>query len=237
MTIQEMQQALTSLRTRLTTYRSDSLSSTDDTPRVIDETEQRRINQYDAEINTMQEQLNRLLANQQQGNQTNRGASPVNISHSVQLVPQPTNMSCWAAGIAMMVSWKNNISISPENIAESLGYEGEMKTGLNPEDTAAFTRWGMSWEPPVNYTIEAFAGILRRGPVWIAAKVGGPHVRVIYAMSGDGTPDGTRVSIHDPSPVNSGSSYTKTMRELASEMNTLVSEELSFDKPIYLATI
>ena len=53
--IQEMQQALTSLRTRLTTYRSDSLSADDDTPKDIDETEQRRIYQYVAEINTMQE--------------------------------------------------------------------------------------------------------------------------------------------------------------------------------------
>jgi hypothetical protein len=66
MTTQKMQQALTNLRTRLSTYRRQSLSSTDNTPRVIDETEQRRINQYEAEINTMQEQLNRLL--ERQGN-------------------------------------------------------------------------------------------------------------------------------------------------------------------------
>jgi ribosomal protein L29 len=60
MSIQEMQQELTSLRTRLTRYRNQSLSADDDTPREIDETEQRRISQYESEINTMQEQLNRL---------------------------------------------------------------------------------------------------------------------------------------------------------------------------------
>jgi hypothetical protein len=238
MSIQEMQQELTSLRTRLTRYRNQSLSADDDTPRVLDDSELARIREFEAMISTMEGQLreHRTAAESRQSSGANRGeASAVNISHSVQLIPQPTNLSCWAAGIAMMVSWKGSVSISPETIAEALGYQ--IGNVLHPEDTAAFQRWGMSWESPVCYTVQGFADLLRRGTLWIASDVGEAHVRVVHGISGDGTPDGTQVFINDPWPVNSGASYTRTFRTLAQEMEGLGEDELSFARPIYVATI
>jgi hypothetical protein len=95
----------------------------------------------------------------------------------------------------------------------------------------------MSWESPVCYTVQGFADLLRRGPLWIASDVGEAHVRVVHGISGDGTPDGTQVFINDPWPVNSGASYTRTFRTLAQEMEGLGEDELSFARPIYVATI
>ncbi len=164
----------------------------------------------------------------------------INYRHSVELIAQPTNMSCWAAGTAMMVSWKNSMSIDPNTIADALGYQAQMAQdtgGLHPEDTKVFKKWGLSWEPPICYTVQGFADLVAGGPIWIAAKVGGPHVRVVTGISGDGTATGTTVYINDPWPVGSGASYTRTYAQLAAEMEGLGSDELSFAKPIYVATI
>ncbi len=65
MTIQEMQQELTSLRTRLTRYRNQSLSADDDTPRVLDETELARIDEYEQTITTLQTRINEISSRQQ----------------------------------------------------------------------------------------------------------------------------------------------------------------------------
>lgn len=169
-----------------------------------------------------------------------KSVATINYKHSVELIPQPTNMSCWAAGTAMMVSWKNSICIDPNAIADALGYQAQMANntgGLNPEDTEVFKKWGLSWESPMCYTVQGFANLVAGGPIWIAAKVGGPHVRVVTGISGDGTAEGTIVNINDPWPVGKGKIYTRTYKQLAAEMEGLGADELSFAKPIYVATI
>src|SRR5690606_12805537 len=39
----------------------------------------------------------------------------------VQLVAQPTSLSCWAASAAMVVGWRDQVSISPQAIAQQCG--------------------------------------------------------------------------------------------------------------------
>jgi hypothetical protein len=161
----------------------------------------------------------------------------IRVAYTVPLYGQPTGMSCWAAGIAMMVGHKKSMSINIKSIADELGYQKQFKTnGLHPEDTKVFKAWGLRYESPMCYTVEGFADLLRAyGPLWVASKVNAPHIRVVTGIAGDGTADGTMVAINDPAPVGKGSKYKRTYRKFADQMEGLGADELSFKKPIYIA--
>ena len=173
------------------------------------------------------------------GEEAAEGASVQYVHHDVQLVPQTTTMSCWAASAAMLVSWRDQISISPETIAAGAGYWTQYFGGLDPEDLHMFDTWGLTEEEPQTFTIQAFADMLEQyGPLWTAGASGaGAHVRVVTGISGDGTPDGTFLAIHDPAPVNSGTpdvieSYSQYM---GIQEQLAVRELPRYQRPIYVA--
>ena len=41
--------------------------------------------------------------------------------YDVPLIPQTSNMSCWAARMAMILGWKNKMSIPDQVIAKNPG--------------------------------------------------------------------------------------------------------------------
>lgn len=160
----------------------------------------------------------------------------INISYSVPQYKQPAKMSCWAVAIAMMVSWKKRISISGETIAEVLGYQKEFTTnGMHAEDTKVFRAWGMGWEAPMCYSVQGFADMMKRsGPVWIAGNPNAPHVQVIVAMKGDGTPEKTIFTIHDPAD---GLRFNQSFKKAMGVMEAMIThpEHVKMKKPIYVA--
>jgi len=171
---------------------------------------------------------------------------PINIKYDVQLVPQMTGMSCWAAGAAMLVGWRDKVSINPSEIANAIGYWKQYEKGLTPTDTSMFNYWGLVVEPPQSYTVQGFANLLQRyGPLWVASAEPGPHIRVVTGMSGDGTSEGTNLNINDPWQVgmanftlpNSGSYYTETYDQFVKKQNSLARaySELSIPNSIYVA--
>ncbi len=133
----------------------------------------------------------------------------------VQLVPQPTNMSCWAAAAAMVVGWRDQISIDPGEIARGAGRWAAYKEGINPADVPTLANaWGLVMEPPQSYTIEAFRQMLEsKGPLWVGASVPELHVMVVSGMRGDGSPDNTHLHIKDPWEPGQGSEYDLTFRQ------------------------
>ncbi|HKU76265.1 MAG TPA: papain-like cysteine protease family protein [Pyrinomonadaceae bacterium] len=166
------------------------------------------------------------------------------VRYNVELIPQQTGFSCWAAGFAMIVGWRDQVSINPSEIARATGYWAQYQSGLHPEDTRVMSTWGFVAEPPQSYMIEAFVDLLRRfGPLWIASAEPGPHIRVITGIHGDGTPDGTILHINDPweqgmtvfNPNNRGSQYTETFTQFEEKQATLVGQERSIRAPIYIA--
>ena len=176
----------------------------------------------------------------------------IDIWYDVELVPQLTGVSCWAAGAAMVVGWRDWVSINPSDIASGTGYWGQYyNSGLPPDDTAMFNAWGLYTEPPQSYTVEGFAEILDSyGPLWVASAepLSGPnaqnaHIRVVVGMLGDGTPEGTMVMINDPweqgmtrfRPPNRGSTYRETYMEFMRKQHNLASSEMDIDQPVYLA--
>lgn len=171
--------------------------------------------------------------------------SNLNISYDVQLVPQRTDMSCWAAGAAMVVGWMDNVSIDPEEIAKGIGYWQQYREGLRPENVDALLYWGLV--PVANaptFNLTQFSMLLRqRGPLWVATAEPGPHIRVITGIRGNGNPDQTVVTINDPweqgmttfRSGNRGSTYTETWAEFLRKQNTLVTRE-SNSMAVYVAT-
>jgi hypothetical protein len=57
-------------------------------------------------------------------------------------------------------------------------------------------------------------------------------VRVVTGMTGDGTPDGTKIAINDPA---GGKKYKKTYVQVAGKMEDLGAQEAKLKAPIYLA--
>jgi hypothetical protein len=171
----------------------------------------------------------------------------------VELVPQTSNVSCWAAGTAMLVGWRDLVVILPQDIAEGVGYWAQYhnikysgkyfnRTGLPPDDLNMFEVWGLVPETKLTFTVEEFANLLDRyGPLWVATAedlVGrgntNPHIRVITGIKGDGTPNGTKLYINDPwdkrkrkfSIPNSGAIYTETYAEFLRKQKILQDKEI-----------
>lgn len=172
------------------------------------------------------------------------------IRYKVHLVPQQTGMSCWAAGAAMLVGWRDQVCFPPFGIAKDIGYwkeyllPAEKGGGLPPDDTTMFSAWGLIPEPPQTYTVEGFKQLLENyGPLWVASKEGGPHIRVVTGISGDGSPDGTTLYVNDPQeqgmkefkPSNKGSRYTETYRQFVQKQSELAAEEIHYPYPLYVA--
>lgn len=172
----------------------------------------------------------------------------INIAYDVELVPQQTGMSCWAAAAAMIVGWNDMVSIDPSEIARGIGYWSQYSKGLAASDTTMFAYWGLRPEPPLCYTVTGFAQMLdAHGPLWVAGDLGAtgrePHVRVVAGMQGDGTPDGTILTIHDPwqrgmttfRTPNNGSTYTMTFSEFMANQERLATHEINIPGAIYIA--
>jgi N-acetyl-anhydromuramyl-L-alanine amidase AmpD len=145
----------------------------------------------------------------------------------VELVPQLTGMSCWAASAAMVVGWRDRVSIDPSAIASGSGHWSAYTAGLNPSDRADLARsWGLVTGAAQDYTVEGFAGLIEAyGPLWVGVAVPSGHAVCVTGVSGDGTADGTTVRYHDPWPPGTGAadqtkSYRQFMTEYDSRMTT-----------------
>lgn len=135
--------------------------------------------------------------------------------NDVQLVPQPNNATCWAASAAMVVGWRDQVSIDPQNIAAIAGRNDAFTRGLNPNDRdECAAAWGLSVEPPQNYTVEGFRRLLENyGPLWVGVAVPTGHAVVVTGLAGDGTPQGTFVRYHDPWPPGKGAAFAQRSYE------------------------
>lgn len=169
------------------------------------------------------------------------------VMYDVPLVVQQTGNSCWAAGAAMLYSWKHQMSYSPLDISEATGHDG----GLLPDDVSIFPMFDMVAEPAQSYSVSSFKDMLETyGPLWVASdepltSAGAtPHIRVVTGIRGDGTPDGTYVYINDPwergmnsfRSSNRGSQYYETYAEFIRKQADLGYQEThSFPHAIYVA--
>ena len=85
------------------------------------------------------------------------------------------------------------------------------------------TALGLSEERPQSHTVEGIARLLRsHGPLWVLSDdlfEGNhiAHVQIVTALKGDGSVDGTTVTLADSA---SGAFTTETFREFARRLET-----------------
>jgi hypothetical protein len=118
----------------------------------------------------------------------------------VELIPQPTDQTCWAAAAAMVIGWRDQLSLSPETVASICSRS--TIAGLSPFDRETFaSQIGLQTESPKSYSVEGFYDLLaNRGPLWVSKIAGGGatsgHAVVVTGMYSDG--DQHYVRIADP---------------------------------------
>ena len=141
----------------------------------------------------------------------------LDVWYEVPLVEQLTGMSCWAAAAAMLVGWRDCISIDAAHVARGIGGWEAYRDGLETSDVDVLAAaWGLEIEPIRMYTVASLRDLMvRYGPLWIGEASPGLHVVVIAGMYGDGTSDGTFVRVADPWPVGRGDRYTVRFAEFA----------------------
>jgi len=129
----------------------------------------------------------------------------------VPLYQQTSNASCWAAAAAMIVSWRDQVSISDSSIASKVPVFDAYKRGLFPSERRPLAdAWNLVPEPPASYTIAAWRQMLAdSGPIYLDmnwSPGSGGHARVLVGMTSGGAADGsdTVMYLHDPWPDTAG---------------------------------
>ena len=136
------------------------------------------------------------------------------VRGAIPRVLQQGNYDCWAAAAAMMLSWRDQVNYTKGEVASLAGPDFvrllETKgSGIGASAKGEFLkRLGLTAEAPQTFTARGLRELLQEhGPLWVTVNQGDgndpyfvlPHARVIIAMDGDGTPDGTFVTYLDPS--------------------------------------
>ena len=128
----------------------------------------------------------------------------VSIDYELELIPQPTDVTCWAASLAMVISNRDQASYSPQTVAEEAGMD--ITTGYGWSSIQKAVRyWGLKEEGPRSAIPQEWERMLQAyGPLWIV-EVGAPyHAVVVSGIEGDGTTEGTWVTLYNPWPPNVG---------------------------------
>ena len=150
-------------------------------------------------------------------------AGPVDARASGVVTPirQPGDMLCWITAGTIVYNWKHQASHDIAHVAAAAGEPFKMMHAQNkplPDgDVAAFAKaLGMKTEPLVCYGVAGFADLLKaNGPLWVwyKPKPGATsllrHIVVAYAVVGDGTVTGTKVTYADPAD---GQEHTDTYK-------------------------
>ena len=149
---------------------------------------------------------------------------PVDVLLQVELISQPTLSSCWAASLAMLVSYRDQVSTTADAIAARAGMD--TVTGYNWEKIhQAVLAWELLEAGPACALPDYWANLLQSmGPLWVVEIDKVAHAVVLVGLSGDGTPENTTVVLNNPwnsnlapGDTNQGAVEQKTFLEFDEE--------------------
>lgn len=137
-------------------------------------------------------------------------AIDVTVPGIVGPIRQASSMACWATVYTMMVNWRFQRSEPVESAIAAVGARWSQvlaaNTGLSASQKVDFLAdAGMVALPPQNPMISRWAQMLENyGPLWVTTDEAPPnlmiHARILTAMRGDGTAEGTMLTLVDPGP-------------------------------------
>jgi len=127
----------------------------------------------------------------------------IDVSYRVKLAAQTTGSTCWSAAATMVLDIPMSFGPGSADLTES----GGLRTDF--ENIAKFAQThGLRMEAPQTWTVQGLYSLMRRsGPLWVAGWVPSGHVVCYGALQGDGTIDGTMITIYDPWPPYVGKVY------------------------------
>jgi Papain-like cysteine protease AvrRpt2 len=108
----------------------------------------------------------------------------------VYAIPQPTPDSCWATTLAMLIGWRDRVSIAPATIANQCSRT--LEEGLPWSERAATARTlGLHSLAPQCYAPDGFARLIENhGPLYVGKMMSGTeksgHAVLVVGMYSDG---------------------------------------------------
>jgi hypothetical protein len=111
------------------------------------------------------------------------------IEHPVPLIPQPNKLACWAAAMAMLLSFRRNASYDSETLASEVGGSLMSSYGWDLLEAVrgryGFTAIEVASNTSLYFSPAQWASWLRDfGPLWVVI-VGMPHAVVVSGLRGD----------------------------------------------------
>jgi len=122
------------------------------------------------------------------------------VGSSIPLIAQPTDTTCWAASIAML------LGKTVEEVCTGAGMTTTDGYGW-PEIQRAVSYWGLREIGPACGGPDYFAPMVQSSPLWIV-EIGAPYHAVVltglYTDADEWAWDNCTVTVNNPSPVGSG---------------------------------
>lgn len=135
------------------------------------------------------------------------------VGQSIPLIAQPTEVTCWAASIAMLVGRSVQEVCDGAGMTTTDGYEW-------PAIQNAVRYWGLTEIGPACGGPDYFAPMLQSSPLWIV-EVGAPYHAVVltgmYTDADEWAWDNTMVTVNNPWPPNSGNVETRAFMDFAND--------------------
>jgi len=147
------------------------------------------------------------------------------------VIAQTKQMDCWATASAILASWKELQLVPTDKFVSRLNEKFRIlydtDAGLPAADQPdLMSQTGMRQEAPQNYTVDGWLSLLKSfGPLMVTTALPDPdddwaiHIRVVSAIKGDGTPDGTKLHVIDPDGAHESdmtvTAFAKEMENIA----------------------
>jgi len=126
----------------------------------------------------------------------------INVQHPVLLYAQPTDMTCWSAATTMLFGTTFSAGPGTAGLSDTGGLSASL-----PNIQAFAHSYSLRLHAPQSWTVAGIIELLRRGPVAMMGALPSLHAVVLGGVAGDGTPQGTLLTIYDPWPPNVGRKY------------------------------
>jgi len=134
--------------------------------------------------------------------------------------------------LAMIVSWRDGIEVSPMDIAAAVGKYEQIKTGFSTADKEIYNHWKLKTITEAqSYPVDFFAKILENGPLLVAMSFGDKtHAGTVTGMHGDGTPESTLVTIYRNCEKKVFKKYTMSYKEFDKNRMKVIQDHLKYKK-------
>ena len=163
------------------------------------------------------------------------------IRHVRPFIPQPTDSTCWAAATAMLK--RSSVAAvkaaTPSDMwSDAGGLQNQSNLANWVPQTERYARaHGLRYFPPSSWMPQAFAGLVRNGPVMVdtlwntagylnripSGYQGSPgHMTLVVGARGDNDPTGrgTTLMVYDPWEPNVGKRWRVSYHRWVTEVST-----------------